>query len=107
MLTYSFSEIGSMSLYEYLYQCIKNDIVENENKYQIHDGITILDNISVENLFEAIYKGDVNKVNYQLENGISPNSINKNGDSVLKVSHRLGRQDIAELFFSPDRSIAG
>lgn len=77
--------------------CIKNDIVENENKYQIHDGITILDNISVENLFEAIYKGDVNKVNYQLENGISPNSINKNGDSVLKVSHRLGRQDIAEL----------
>ena len=27
MLTYSFSEIGSMSLYEYLYQCIKNDIV--------------------------------------------------------------------------------
>ncbi|TGY91134.1 PLP-dependent aminotransferase family protein [Petralouisia muris] len=27
MLTYSFSEIGSMSLYEYLYQCIKNDIL--------------------------------------------------------------------------------
>ena len=27
MLTYSFSEIGSMSLYEYLYQCIKHDIL--------------------------------------------------------------------------------
>ena len=28
MLTYSFSDIGSDSLYEYLYKCIKNDILD-------------------------------------------------------------------------------
>lgn len=27
MLTYNFSNIGSDSLYEYLYKCIKNDIL--------------------------------------------------------------------------------
>ena len=27
MLTYSFSDIGPDSLYEYLYKCIKNDIL--------------------------------------------------------------------------------
>ena len=28
MLTYSFSDIGTDSLYEYLYKCIKNDILK-------------------------------------------------------------------------------
>lgn len=30
MLTYSFENTGSDSLYEYLYKCIKNDILKNE-----------------------------------------------------------------------------
>ena len=32
MLTYSFENIGSDSLYEYLYKCIKKDIIEGRIK---------------------------------------------------------------------------
>ena len=32
MLTYSFVDIGSDSLYEYLYKCIKNDIIGGKLK---------------------------------------------------------------------------
>lgn len=28
MLTYSFADMGNDSLYEYLYKCIKNDILQ-------------------------------------------------------------------------------
>ena len=32
MLTYSFTNIGSDSMYEYLYKCIRNDITQGKNK---------------------------------------------------------------------------
>ena len=32
MLTYSFTNIGSDSMYEYLYKCIRNDITQGKTK---------------------------------------------------------------------------
>lgn len=32
MLTYDFEKRGKMSLYEYLYNCIKNDILSGKNQ---------------------------------------------------------------------------
>ena len=32
MLTYSFTDIGSDSMYEYLYKCIKRDIIQGKIK---------------------------------------------------------------------------
>lgn len=32
MLTYNFENIGSDTLYEYLYKCIKNDIIQGKIK---------------------------------------------------------------------------
>ena len=31
MLTYNFENIGSDTLYQYLYKCIKNDIIQGKN----------------------------------------------------------------------------
>ena len=62
MITYNFTNTGSDSLYEYLYKCIKNDIITG--KYQARREITVQDAllqkiwvssvITVENAYEQL-----------------------------------------------------
>ena len=61
MLTYNFTNIGSDSLYEYLYKCIKNDILlgnlgvheklPSKRRYAKNLGISV---ITVENAYEQL-----------------------------------------------------
>ncbi len=61
MLTYNFTEIGSDSLYEYLYKCIKNDIVKgtikageklpSKRNFAKNLGVSV---ITVENAYEQL-----------------------------------------------------
>ena len=61
MLTYNFTNIGSDSMYEYLYKCIKNDILQgtlqageklpSKRSFAKNLGISV---ITVENAYEQL-----------------------------------------------------
>ena len=61
MITYNFTNIGSDSLYEYLYKCIKNDIINgnigvgeklpSKRTFAKNLGISV---ITVENAYEQL-----------------------------------------------------
>ena len=62
MLTYDFEKRGKMSLYEYLYNCIKNDILSGKIKAgeKLPSKRTMAKNhsisvITVENAYRGIY----------------------------------------------------
>ena len=81
MLTYSFSDIGSDSLYHHLYQCIKNDIVAGtlEPGYKLPSKRTFAKNLGVSNI-------TVENAYAQLQSEGYIYSIPKKGFFVTKLS---------------------
>ena len=95
MLTYNFSNIGSDSLYEYLYKCIKNDILlgnlgvheklPSKRSFAKNLGISV---ITVENAYEQLmaegyiysipkkgfYVADLRELNLTKTLSVSPSS---------------------------------